>query len=107
MGENMPIVDPRKYLFISECLLTDKSPHWPGIGRYVGSVDDEKPILFDTGYDFSKFDYYDTKPWQSRRVYMDEVPNKKDYSNLETSSLSINILERWAETTAKMIRKFG
>lgn len=50
------------------------SPHWPGVGRYVGVVDDEKPILFDTGEDFNCFDYYDKKDWQKRRIYSDEVP---------------------------------
>lgn len=45
-------------------ILPEKSPHWPGFGRYIGTVEIGKPNS-------------DRKTWQSRRVYQDEL----DYFN--------------------------
>lgn len=57
---------------ITEPDLPKVSPHWPGIGRYVGVVDDEKPVLFQ--YEgFNCFDYWDRQPWQKNRIYGDEL----------------------------------
>lgn len=55
-------------------IIKEVSPHWPGIGKYIGMVDDEKNILFNLGENFSCFDYYDKQSWQNCRVYGDEIP---------------------------------
>lgn len=51
------------------------SPHWPGVGEYIGIVEDEQPILFVTNHlkEFNIFDYYDNFDFQKRRVYQDEL----------------------------------
>lgn len=48
----------------SKDIVREISPHWPGIGKYVGSVQD---------FFYSP----DRHHWQKRRVYQDEL----DYSN--------------------------
>lgn len=52
------------------------SPHWPGVGKYIGTVDDEKPVLF-LHEGFNSYDYWDKQPWQKNRVYNDEIPFRK------------------------------
>ena len=52
----------------------NQSPHWPGVGRYVGIVSD---IIT---YPWIMTDNEDRQPWQSRRVYQDEL----DQYNKET-----------------------
>lgn len=66
------------------------SPHWPGVGKYIGVVDDEKPVLF-THEEFNKFDYWDKQLWQKNRVYSDEIPIKLtiNYINRERFNKSI------------------
>lgn len=66
------------------------SPHWPGVGRYIGVVDDDKPVLF-THKGFNCFDYWDKQPWQKNRVYNDEILLKPtiDYSNRPRNSKSV------------------
>lgn len=54
-------------------VVREVSPHWPGIGKYIGVIDDEKEILMQTGSDFSCFDYYDRQSWQKNRIYGDEI----------------------------------
>lgn len=73
----------------------NQSPHWPGVGRYVGLVIDKNTfndLKFDQFSFTTKFDgyiitveefidkYVDDKDWQVKRVYQDEL----DYLNGET-----------------------
>lgn len=80
-----------------------RSSHWPGIGKYVGTVDDEKPILFNTGKDFNKFEYYDKSVWQKRRIYLDEVPGKYSYSNKIITPFDSSLIDEWIERTKSFI----
>ena len=54
--------------------LPDKSPHWPGIGRFIGYVNDIKYSVQTPLRD--KFYFWDNYSWQERRVYSDEIPMK-------------------------------
>lgn len=49
------------------------SPHWPGVGRYIGVVDNDSPVYLNGIQGSNIFDYYDRFPWQVRRVYQDEL----------------------------------
>lgn len=79
--------------------LSDKSPHEPRISKYIGLVDDEKPILF-AHEGFNCFDYWDRQPWQKIRVYGDELPRFK-YSNTDVLPFSLMIMEEWAKRIEK------
>lgn len=47
-----------------------KSPHWPGVGRYVGSVDD---IHYKDSMLELQLGIFDEWNWQINRVYQDEI----------------------------------
>ena len=55
----------------------DKSPHWPGVGRYVGEVCDGPRYWFDVKGGLSWSEVQDDHDFQKRRVYQDEL----DYIN--------------------------
>lgn len=55
----------------------DKSPHWPGVGKYVGKIDD---FMIKAWWVLKQPGRLDTKPWHLRRVYQDELDR---YNNPE------------------------
>lgn len=61
--------------------MSDKSPHWPGVGRYIGEIKDYKNdygtgLIGDEKVIFN-FASLNETPYQIRRVYQDEL----DYYN--------------------------
>lgn len=90
---------------ITEPELPKVSPHWPGVGRYIGMVNDEKPVLF-TYEGFNHYDYWDKQPWQKNRIYGDEIELKNNpYSNLKCVKFDIKHLDESIYRMEKFIQK--